>query len=375
MGHSQSVNTAVELQSGLLATGSSDYLIRIWQVKNNSANLLKTIKTSNIVISLSTLCSGLLAAGLSDGNILIYNTTDFSLVKNFIGHNGKVSKFIEDKPSEILFTASSDKYLRGWNITSNFSNLFEFQIDAFGIVSFIKMSYSSNVFAAGNQNGTICVLEFSENKFTVIESFEFYDWKPISGLIEFQEFGFLLASSFTGKIGLFDVQENYKLLFEADLKSQINSMVKLDSDFIACGLSDGSVVLLQINEKADLNIISSIRVNTNAINTVYKLSYGLILVLSEDKTAKILAFQELNCINYFDNKNKFYFYEMDFFPSLVTEINFKENKECNTECISGNYENGIKKFNKENYPSKTIFTLSSNNGEYSYFQESLVKLS
>jgi WD40 repeat protein len=105
------------LDNDTLASGSTDKTIKLWSPTTGQTKL--TIQTNQSVNSLTMLNTNIhLAAGLSYGDINIYNINDGNLVSSLKGHTSQVNDLVQ-LSNELLSSSSNDTTVRIWNLTTN----------------------------------------------------------------------------------------------------------------------------------------------------------------------------------------------------------------------------------------------------------------
>jgi WD40 repeat protein len=117
--HSSGVYALEWLDTDTLASsGLVDQTIKIWSMSTGQTKL--TIKTNAWVESLKLLSSSTfyLAAGLSNGEINIYNLNDDTLLSTLNGHRLSVNELAQLNLNT-LASSSSDKTVRIWDLTIN----------------------------------------------------------------------------------------------------------------------------------------------------------------------------------------------------------------------------------------------------------------
>jgi WD40 repeat protein len=115
--HSSYVYAIEWLDNDTLASGSYDQTIKLWSPTTGQTKL--TIQTKQYVYSLTMLNTNIhLAAGLSNGDINIYNINDGNLVSSLKGHTAIVLDLVQIS-EDLLASSSYDGTVRIWNLTTN----------------------------------------------------------------------------------------------------------------------------------------------------------------------------------------------------------------------------------------------------------------
>ncbi len=115
--HSSWVRAMEWLDNDTLASGSHDNTIKLWSPTTGQTK--RTIQTNQNVWSLKLLNTNIhLAAGLSNGDINIYNINDGNLVSSLKGHTIDVKDLVQ-LSDDLLASSSLDRTVRIWNLTTN----------------------------------------------------------------------------------------------------------------------------------------------------------------------------------------------------------------------------------------------------------------
>ncbi len=78
IGHTSTIKSLIELSPGVLASGSLDFTIRIWNF--SSSELISTIYTNKLLSSMMKLSNGLIAVGFSGFIKLLRNNCHLYLL-------------------------------------------------------------------------------------------------------------------------------------------------------------------------------------------------------------------------------------------------------------------------------------------------------
>ncbi len=116
--HSSAVVALEWLDNDTLASaGYLDGTIKQWSMTTGQTK--RTIPTNQNVKSLKMLNTNIhLAAGLSNGDINIYNINDGNLVSSLKGHESYVYDLVQISDN-LLASSSDDHTVRIWNLTTN----------------------------------------------------------------------------------------------------------------------------------------------------------------------------------------------------------------------------------------------------------------
>jgi WD40 repeat protein len=112
-GHTQAVNTVAFSPDGLqLASGSSDRTVKLWEVA--TGQLLATLVGHKLkVTTVAFSVSGILASGSADGTICIWQ--DGNMQHQLTGHLGAVTTIAFSPNGQLLASGGEDRSIRLWN--------------------------------------------------------------------------------------------------------------------------------------------------------------------------------------------------------------------------------------------------------------------
>jgi WD40 repeat protein len=105
-------------QDTLASVGYIDKTIKLWSMTTGQTK--RTIQTNTYVWSLTMLNNNIhLAAGLSNGDINIYNINDGNLVSSLKGHTSVVMDLVQISNELLASSGGWDTTVRLWNLTTN----------------------------------------------------------------------------------------------------------------------------------------------------------------------------------------------------------------------------------------------------------------
>jgi len=114
--HKKKINALITLGCGLIASGSDDTNIKIWEPFGNGK--IKTmLPGSSSVFSLTELQNCFLISGYEDKVIKIWNREDANIILQFIAHNGPIMA-LETLNAYDFVSCSSDKIIKIWSTKS-----------------------------------------------------------------------------------------------------------------------------------------------------------------------------------------------------------------------------------------------------------------
>ncbi len=111
-GHKGSVTSVSFDREGLLASGSNDTTIKLWNTKTGEC--LRTLTGhGSFVNSVSFDAEGLLASGSADSTIKLWNTTTGECLRTLTGHGGSVLSVSFDREGRLA--SGSWGEIKLWN--------------------------------------------------------------------------------------------------------------------------------------------------------------------------------------------------------------------------------------------------------------------
>ena len=278
--------------------------------------LKNTIKMhNNRVSSLILLESGLIAIGSYDRSIYIWDLEQPSCYKKFTNWGNALS-LLEFKPNKLI--SGSENYILLWDINSNQIDSPEFSFYNYDICGNCLVKCDNKTFASGSKDGYIYIWEYYNRnlnkKFKLHEDsilaliklnngnlctgsddklIKIWNWKTNEIIKELQGHNFsvkclcqmddeiLLSSSLDGTI---KVWKNYECIKTLDCQSESSIfLIKIDNDYFAANFGK-EIRILDINEYSCHKILND---HSSDINGLIKRNNNELVSCSYDNTMKI----------------------------------------------------------------------------------------
>ena len=107
----------VFLNDSMLVSGYSDSTIKMWNILNGTCSIIYKIHTG-IINSIIILSNELIASGSGDNTIRIWNITNSKCLTNLTGHSGNVRQIIKINDT-IIASTSGDLSIIVWDLDQN----------------------------------------------------------------------------------------------------------------------------------------------------------------------------------------------------------------------------------------------------------------
>jgi len=113
-GHTSYVDDLVQMSDFLLASSSSDFTVRIWNLTTYTNNFILTGHTS-WVRGLKQITSSILASGSSDTTIKLWDITSGQLIRTLSNHTSSILWSVDLINAQTLVSGSYDQTFKLWN--------------------------------------------------------------------------------------------------------------------------------------------------------------------------------------------------------------------------------------------------------------------
>jgi WD40 repeat protein len=279
-GHSDSVRCLVKLKNGLLASGSWDNTIKLWNT--DSSQCIQTLKGhSNGVNCLIELENGHLASSSEDKTIKLWNIVDGGCSKTLRGHSKTVYCLVELK-NALLASGSWDKTIKLWDTTTGecIKTLTEHS-DSINCLIKLKNGH----LASGSEDKTIKLWNIEDKRCDTLRGHS----KTVYCLVELKN-ALLASGSFDKTIKLWDttIGECIKTLTEHSYS--VNCLIELENACLASGSSDKTIKLWNTNTGECIHTLEG---HSDSVRCLVKLKNGHLASGSVGTTIKLWEYFSL----------------------------------------------------------------------------------
>ena len=242
---------------------------------------------SNQITCLLELPFNILASGSSDNSIKIWNTLNGSLIQNLYGHKSRISTLIYSSFRNVLISGSFDFDIIAWLYLSS-KKVFIFS----GHSSFVNVliSWSNNSFVvSGSGNGEIFQWDLVSG--TLINRFV-YHIQSITSLVTISNHSFASGSEDLNII-IWDVISGKLIFVLTGHMGSVNSLLYMDNDYLISCSSDKQIIIWNtINGTLKI----AFEAHQSSINVIVKLSNQSFISGSDDTTVKLWEFSQNDAI-------------------------------------------------------------------------------
>ena len=228
----------------LLASGSEDQTIRLWDV--TSGQCLRILVDANSIYSVAFSPDGnLLASGSEDQTIRLWDVTSGQCLCTLLGHTNLVRSVAFSPDGNLLASGSEDQTIRLWDVTSG--QCLRTLLGHTHWVRAVGFSFDGNILASGGEDQTIRLWDVASGQSLV--TFQGYT-NPIWS-IAFSPDGSTIASGNSDQqVSLWNVTTGQCFHVFHGHTQRIESVVfSPDGTLIASGSGDQSIRLWNVNTK------------------------------------------------------------------------------------------------------------------------------
>ena len=281
-GHTDWVSSVAFSRQGVLASGSLDRTIKLWNVQTGTRTATFEARRGNVLSIAFSPDGTILASGLGDGTILLWdiateNTTPLE------EHTDDVRSVAFSPDGTILASGSDDNTIKLWNVqTRTNTATFEKHTDDVNTVSLSEDEDGTLLLASGSGDGTILLWDVMTENATTLEGHT----QAISSIAFSPDEGetLLASGSGDGTILLWDTARREQITALEEHSGDVFSVsFSSDGRLIASGSLDGTILLWDIatgNTTLERQTVSSIAFSPDEGETLLAFGYldGTILL-------------------------------------------------------------------------------------------------
>ena len=303
-GHKYSVESVAFSPNGqLLASGSNDNTIKLWQVQDGGARLLNTLTGhKGKVYSVAFSPNGqLLASGSWDKTIKLWQVQDGALLKTLTGHKDIVYSVAFSPNGQLLASGSRDNTLKLWQVQDGGAQLLNTLTGHKDTVASVAFSPNGQLLASGSNGNTIKLWQVQDGGARLLNTLTGHKGWVFS--VAFSPNGQLLASgSRDNTLKLWQVQDGGAQLLNTltGHKDTVASVAfSPNGQLLASGSNDNTIKLWQVQD-GGARLLNTLTGHKGWVFSVAFSPNGALLASgSWDKTIKFFAAPPL-----LSNKNK-----------------------------------------------------------------------
>ncbi|KAF5716702.1 G-protein beta WD-40 repeat-containing protein [Fusarium mundagurra] len=281
-GHTASVNSVVFSKDGtLIASGSDDNTIKIWNVATGKEEQTLEGHTASVNSVVFSKDGTLIASGSDDNTIKIWNVTTGEEEQTLEGHTASVNSVVFSKDGMFIASGSSDRTIKIWNVaTGKEEQTLEGHTAAVNSVVFSK---DGTLIASGSDDNTIKIWNVTTGE----EEQTLEGHTAAVNSVVFSKDGTLIASgSDDNTIKIWNVatgEEEQTLKGHTDLVRSV--VFSKDGMLIASGSYDRTIKIWNVATGKEEQTLEGHTASVNSV--VFSKDGTLIASGSDDNTIKI----------------------------------------------------------------------------------------
>ena len=242
IGHADSISSVSFSPDGtLLASGSSDSTIKLWDVSTQE-NIAILQGHTDAVNSVSFSPDGLLlASGSSDNTVKLWNVSAEENIATLRGHTDTVNSVVFSPDGTLVASGSDDSTVKLWNVGSR-ANTATFQENRHRDIYSISFSPDGTLLASGSSYGEVDLWNVSTQEKTAT-----FDWSGDVLSVSFSPDGKTIAAGFDsrGIVALGDVETHTNIATLEGHKWDVTSVAfSPDGTLLAAGTAESHTVKL-----------------------------------------------------------------------------------------------------------------------------------
>ena len=277
-GHLHPVTALAALEEGILASGSLDKTIKLWDTATGKC--LSTLEGhSGEVCGLTALAGGVLASGSSDKTIKLWDTATGECLRNLVGHSSSV-RAITAFPGGVLASGSDDKTIKLWDTTTGECLR---TLKGHSSAVYALAALAGGVLASGSDDNTIQLWDIATGKcLRTLKGHSDQVW-ALTTLSE----GVLASGSWDNTIKLWDIATGKCLRTLKGHSHQVRALTTLSGGVLASGCYDTTIKLWKFNRVPKMRCIATLSDPSGPVHAFTPLAEGLLACGSQYNTIKL----------------------------------------------------------------------------------------
>jgi len=241
-GHKNALTCLAHVGNNLVASGSKDSTVRLWDI-DAGTEICEFTGARGIIEHIEVSKSlGLLIAVGSAREIAVWQLSDAAAPQLLKGHTSRISCAALAK-EQFLVTGSLDKTVRLWNLSAGTSRCFEGHAEW---VTCVATDPEAQVLISGGKDARVVIWDTSSNKSVHVLT---RHTGPIRGVAIVPSSGQVLSYADDQCLIVSDVQKGLEL-GRVHIDSPITSMVVISPDEICLGTRRGGLALMHVEYSA-----------------------------------------------------------------------------------------------------------------------------
>ncbi|MDI6793489.1 MAG: pentapeptide repeat-containing protein, partial [bacterium] len=291
-GHEDTVNSvAISQEAGLIASGSWDNTIKLWEIK--TGRLLNTLQghessVNSVAISQE---AGLIASGSDDKTVKVWEIKTGRLLNALQGHKSYVKSVAISKGAGIIASGSEDNTIKLWEIkTGRLLNTLQGHKNS---VSSVAISKEAGIIASGSWDNTIKLWEIKTGR--LLNTLQGHGF-PVSSVAISKEAGLIASGSWDMTVKVWEIETGRLLNTLQGHEYPVTFVaISKEAGIIASGSNDNTVKVWEIETGQLLNTlqwhksyVTSVAISKGA---------GIIASGSDDDTIKLWEIETGRLLN------------------------------------------------------------------------------
>jgi WD40 repeat protein len=245
-----SVSRVLIYKNNKFISGSYNNKIKMWDLE--SFKCIETLNNNSAVFSLLLLSDKILASGLFDGTINIWNLNEKKIVKSIKAHETWIRCLIKSKDSSKLISGSGDSKIKIWD-SNNFQLLQQSTGHSNRTINCLKMLNDETILS-GSFDKTIKIWKIDSGK--CLKTLKFNGF--VNCVETFNDDKMLIIGTAKGDVIIYDLNKNEELKrINSTHLSGVKNLILLSNGNLLTSSGNGEIKLWNLLE-SDFELIKKI---------------------------------------------------------------------------------------------------------------------